>query len=225
MIGGRGKLPSLSAALAGIPAGLQCRGPWSGRRQLTVRFAVEAETATIYTADALTGELTRLMKRSRYHSIAIIGDDALAEEEFLRAAFREKPALPLMLDHDGQRPASLEGLLDVLSLVQVSLDGSEAAPLVERVCWTLAATARRHVAHAVALTPQEGLSDGALLRIVEQVHKASAETQLVLHRSSEADPEQDRRWLMWLEQAMAVHGDVRVLPGYRKGMETTQRDS
>ena len=48
-----------TAALAGIPAGLQAQGVWAGRRQLFVRFAAEAETATMYTADALANELRR----------------------------------------------------------------------------------------------------------------------------------------------------------------------
>ena len=46
-----------TAALAGIPAGLQAQGVWAGRRQLFVRFAAEAETATMYTADALASEI------------------------------------------------------------------------------------------------------------------------------------------------------------------------
>ena len=74
----RSKLPSQTAALAGIPAGIQATGPWIGRRQLFVKFAEEAETATMYTADALRGELTRLAGRSRYHSIAVAGRDPLA---------------------------------------------------------------------------------------------------------------------------------------------------
>ena len=37
---GRIKLPSQTAALAGIPAGIQAIGPWSGRRQLFVRGLV-----------------------------------------------------------------------------------------------------------------------------------------------------------------------------------------
>ena len=44
---GRVKLPSQTAALAGIPAGIQAVGPWSGRRQLFIRFAGEAETAEV----------------------------------------------------------------------------------------------------------------------------------------------------------------------------------
>ena len=39
------------AALAGVPAGIQAQGLWMGRRQLFVRFAGEAETATMYTSE------------------------------------------------------------------------------------------------------------------------------------------------------------------------------
>ena len=41
--------PMAAAALAGVPAGVQAQGVWAGRRQLFVRFAGEAETATMYT--------------------------------------------------------------------------------------------------------------------------------------------------------------------------------
>ena len=54
-----------TAALAGIPAGLQAQGVWAGRRQLFVRFAAEAETATMYTADALASELPALGRAMR----------------------------------------------------------------------------------------------------------------------------------------------------------------
>jgi hypothetical protein len=46
-----------AAALAGVPSGVQTQGPWAGRRQLFVRFANEAETATMYTATALANAL------------------------------------------------------------------------------------------------------------------------------------------------------------------------
>jgi aromatic ring-cleaving dioxygenase len=178
-----------------------------------VKFAVEAETATIYTAEALRGELTRLTARSRYHSVAIVGRDALAEEEFLAAAFGHGGAsLLVMLDHDGQRPASLEPLLPALGLVQVTMDGAEGAAAVERVCSTIAMTAKKHVAQAVAIIPADALSDAPLLRIVEQIHDASGEAQIVVHPVAERAAEHDRRWTLWLEQAMALHADVRVLP-------------
>ena len=208
-----GRLPSLSAALAGTRAGIQGAGPWCGRRQLLVRFAVEAETAQIYSADALRSELKRASGRSRYHSIAVIGRDALADVEFLCAAFSEAPPLPVMLDHDGQRPTELGRLLSALQLVQVTLDGEEGSGAMERVCQTMTAAARANVAHAVVILPTAKGSDGPLLRIVEQVHGASEATQVVLHPPpSERAGEDDARWAQWLERAMAVHGDVRVVP-------------
>ena len=209
---GRSRLPSLSAALAGIPAEVQTLGPWSGRRQLFVRFAIEAETATIYTSEALRGELSRLAVRSNYHSVAIVGRDALVESEFLVTAFDTPGPLPVMLDHDGQRPAALDSLLHALSLVQVTMDGSEGAAALERASASIALAAKKHVAHAVAIVPGDALSDGPLLRIVEQIHDASGDAQIVVHAVLEHAPEHDRRWVHWLQKAMAVHSDVRVLP-------------
>lgn len=206
------RLPSLSAALAGIPAGLQTIGPWAGRRQLFVKFAGEAETATIYTASGLKNEITRLTSRSKYHSLAVIGRDALIEAEFLAAALEQPSPLPVMLDHDGQRPSALEPLLPTLSLVQVTLDGREGAASIERTCATLQLASNKQVAHAVAIVLAPNASDGPLLRIVEQIHRASEGTQVIVHPPAELATEHDRRWVLWLEQAMAVHADVRVLP-------------
>src|SRR5262249_3964435 len=100
-----------TAALAGIPAGLQSQGVWAGRRQLFVRFAAEAETATMYTADALANELRRATTRSTFHSIAIAGRDPLANVDYLKNAFEKvSTSLPVMLDVDGQRPAEIAEL-------------------------------------------------------------------------------------------------------------------
>jgi hypothetical protein len=206
---GQNRLPSMSAALAGIPAGVQAYGPWAGRRQLFVKFAGEAETATIYTAEGLRGELARLTSRSSYHSVAIVGRDALVEEEFLTIAFTDAPALPVMLDHDGQRPDAMARLLPALALVQVTLDGSEGTAAVERAVESLRIAARAGIAHAVALVPGEAVSDAPLLRIVEHLHAASAQTQIVVHPAAD---EHDRRWLPWLERATGMHADVRILP-------------
>lgn len=208
---GKPKLPSQSAALAGVPAGVQAIGPWAGRRQLFVRFASEAETATIYTAAALAGELARLSQRSRYHSIAIAGRDPLAEHEFLCAALDKGVPLPVMLDHDGQRPDALRPLLTSLALVQVTLDGTEGDAVIERALETVRASADRKIAHALAVVPADGASDARLLQIVEQAHAASAEVAVVVHPSVASAAERDRRWTQWLERAMAVHEDVRLL--------------
>lgn len=57
-------VPMVAAALSGVPAGVQSLGPWAGRRQLFVRFADEAETATMYLATALVREIGRQLSRS-----------------------------------------------------------------------------------------------------------------------------------------------------------------
>ena len=206
----RAKLPSHTAALAGIPAGIQAAGPWSGRRQLFVRFAGEAETATIYTSDALKSELKRLAARSRYHSIAIAGRDPLAEAEYLVAALDESAPLPVMLDHDGQRPDALPPLLRSLTLVQVRVNGVASDAVLERVGATLALAAGKQVKHALVIEPAADTSDAVLLRIVERAATASAGTEVVLHPTAETVA--DRRWIVWLERASQVHGDVRVVP-------------
>ena len=208
----RVSLPSQTAALAGIPAGIQAIGPWSGRRQLFVKFAVEAETATMFTADALRGELRRLASRSSYHSIAIAGRDPLAESEYLSAALHGSVSVPVMLDHDGQRPEALTRLLGALTLVQVVMDGTEGEAAVERACASIELAASRQVRHALVLIPADGASDGQLWRIVEQAHSTSEGTEIVLHPSVESLRQPDRRWVLWLERAAGMHADVRVMP-------------
>ncbi len=208
----RAKLPSLTAALAGIPAGIQAAGPWSGRRQLFVRFAGEAETATIYTADALRSELQRLSARSRYHSITVAGRDPLAEAEFLVAAFASGAPLPVMLDHDGQRPEALEPLLRAFAMVQVCLNGTEGDPALERACTSLALAAGKRVKHALVIAPAAEVSDPVLLQIVERAGAASAATEVVVQPTVESVSDPDRRWIVWLERASQLHGDVRLLP-------------
>ena len=210
MTPGRAKLPSQTAALAGIPAGIQAAGPWSGRRQLFVRFASEAETATMYTADALRSELKRLSARSRYHSIAIAGRDPLGESEYLAAALGGETPLPVMLDHDGQRPEALEPLLRSIALVQVSVSGTESEIVLERASASLALAAGKQVKHALVISPASETSDAVLLRIVERAAAASAETEIVLHPTAESVS--DRRWIVWLERASQVHGNVRIVP-------------
>ena len=82
--------PVLTAALAGVPSGIQAQGVWQGRRQLFVRFAGEAETATMYRADALAREIDRILTRSTYHSIAISGRDGQCNEPTQANAYSGK---------------------------------------------------------------------------------------------------------------------------------------
>jgi hypothetical protein len=204
-----------TAALAGLPAGLQAQGVWAGRRQLFVRFAAEAETATMYTAEALAQELKRLVARSTFHSVAIAGRDPLANAEYLCAAFEKHvPAIPMLLDTDGQRPAELALVakhLGMGGMIQVTLDGSAGAAdaSVERGLESLRIASRQGVPHALVLAPDDRTSDGQLLRIVEQAHGASAATMIVVHPPGGAPVDRDRRWIMLLERAAALHGDVR----------------
>jgi organic radical activating enzyme len=201
-----------TAALAGVPAGLQAQGVWVGRRQLFVRFAAEAETATMYTADALAQELKRLIARSTFHSVSISGRDPLANAEYLCAAFeKHTPAIPMMLDTDGQRPAELALVARHLKLTQVTLEGSAGAAdaSVERGLDSLRIAAKQGVEHALVLAPDDRTSDGQLLRIVEQAHGASGATMIVVHPPVNLPVDRDRRWMMLLERAASLHGDVR----------------
>jgi organic radical activating enzyme len=201
----------IGAALAGIPSGIRSTGPWAGRRQLFVKFARVAETATMFTAAALRNELVRLTQRSTYHSIAICGGDPLGEVDFLAEALDGGAPLAVMLDHDGQRPEELDRLIKSLALMQVTLTAGEDAAAVTRAMASLRRAADKHVAHALVLMAEADPSDGRLLRIVEQAKEASAETAIVVHPAIDGLSE-DRRWLLWLERASGVHGDVRLLP-------------
>ena len=138
-------MPMNSAALAGVPAGVQSQGVWVGRRQLFVRFAGEAETATMYTAQALVRELERQLSRSSFHSIAIGGRDTLGNVQFLLTAFGAmKPAVPVMLDTDGQRPEALTVLAPHLAMTQlISVDPMRHLP----VRWRPLRPPRPPVAH------------------------------------------------------------------------------
>jgi organic radical activating enzyme len=207
----REKPMPVGAALAGIPSGVRATGPWAGRRQLFVKFARVAETATMFTADALRNELMKLAQRSAYHSICICGGDPLGEVDFLATALDGGAPLSVMLDHDGQRPEALDRLIKSLALVQVTLTGDEDEESVTRAMATVRRAADKHVAHALVLMAKADPSDGRLLRIVEQAKEASAETAVVVHPTIDSLSE-DRRWLLWLERASGVHADVRLLP-------------
>ncbi|MBW7934537.1 MAG: hypothetical protein H3C62_13225 [Gemmatimonadaceae bacterium] len=204
------RLPA--AALAGVPAGVQAQGVWAGRRQLFVRFAGEAETATMYTSAALLKEIDRQLSRTKIHSIAIGGRDPLGNLEFLMAAFGSKPMpVPLMLDSDGQRPEALAMLAPNLAMTQVTVEfiGPEAglASAVE----TLAAAAGAGCPHALVLCPRDDTSDSQIVRLVQQAHATSAEVQVVIHPFLTGEPPiLDRRWSTLLEQAAALHADTRL---------------
>ena len=200
-----------TAALAGVPTGLQAQGVWVGRRQLFVRFAAEAETATMYTAQAIAQEIKRTATRSTFHSISVGGRDPLANTEFLRIAFESsKPPLPVMLDVDGQRPEGIEMLKKHLTLAQITLEGASLDPLVERAMESVKVCGDAGLDHALVISPVEQASDGQMLRIVEQVHATSEKCAVVIHPPYNIPIDRDRRWVTLIERAAAVHADVRL---------------
>ena len=200
-----------TAALAGVPTGLQAQGLWLGRRQLFVRFAAEAETATMYTASAIAQELKRGASRSRFHSISIGGRDPLMNLEFLEAALSAgTPPLPVMLDVDGQRPEAIEPLKKQVALVQVTLESGMFDVHIERALATIRAAADAGLEHAMVLAPGDQTSDGQMLRIVEQTHGASAKSVLIIHPPIGTPVDRDRRWVSLLERAATVHPDARL---------------
>lgn len=208
-----GATPVLAAALAGIPAGIQRQGLWVGRRQLFVRFAGPAETAQMYTADALARELNRAMSRTVFHSICVTGRDALGNPEFLAAAFRQlTPGCDIMVDTDGQRPESLSMLQPFLKLVQVTVEPPLAATVLERGMETVRTAARANAAHTVVIAGTDEASDADYLQIVEQAHDASGAVSIVIHPGPGAERGTlDKRWSVLMEHASSRHRDVRLL--------------
>ena len=204
---------SPAAPLAGVHAGIQSHGLYLGRRQLFVRFAAEAETAVMYTPEALANEIGRAIGRSSFHSIAIGGRDPLGNVEYLVAALDKRPPLPVLLDCDGHRPEAVEGIAKIVSVVQVTLDGVSAiSEATQQLALnTVSRAAEKHLGHALVLIADERATDALLLRLVERAHGASEETQIVLHPGQGVGLDRDKRWPVLLERAMAVHGDVRLL--------------
>jgi hypothetical protein len=200
-----------TAALAGIPAGLQAQGVWAGRRQLFIRFAAEAETATMYTAEALANEIRRSTSRSAFHSISISGRDPLANVEYLSAAFAKAPTtLPVMLDTDGQRPAEIAELGVNLELLQVTLEGATLEVQSERAFESLKVAATAGVTHALVICIDERTTDAHVLRVVERAHAVSGATAVVVHPSAGTPVDRDRRWTTLFERLGAMHGDARL---------------
>ncbi len=200
-----------TAALAGVPTGLQAQGLWIGRRQLFVRFAAEAETATMYTAAAIAAEVKRSVSRTIFHSISIGGRDPLSNLEFLQTALAQGPwPLPVMLDVDGQRPEGVATITRNLALVQVTLEGTTMEAMAERALETIKVAADAGVEHALVLSPSDQTSDAQMLRVVEQTHSASAKARIVIHPPHNTPIDRDRRWVTLVERAAPVHNDVRL---------------
>jgi len=202
-----------AAALVGVLPALQPVGPWTGRRQLAVRFAGEAETAVMYSAAALAEEIRRLAARATFHSITITGRDALGNVECLQAALAQvELPLPVLAETDGQRPEAVCELGEHLKLVQVTTDGTAPAPVLGRIHQTLGAARDCGLGHALVLLPGEHTSDAQLLRIIEQAHAVSDRVAVVLHpEETPMGGPLDQRWSDLLAHAVELHGDVQLL--------------
>src|ERR671933_1246885 len=199
-----------TAAIATIAPGVQSQGVWAGRRQLFVRFAAEAETAILYTAEMLAKQLQRLTGQSPLHSISLSGRDPLASAELIAATFAQwRPPLPVMVDCDGQRPEAVAEVASGVTMIQVTFEFGDAPALADRALATLAAAARATREHAAVLAPRNGTSDGQILRFIEQAHAAAPGTKIVVHPApgTERAP-LERRYATLLEQAMQIHRDV-----------------
>jgi organic radical activating enzyme len=200
-----------TAALAGIPAGLQAQGVWAGRRQLFVRFAAEAETATMYTADALASEIRRGTSRSTFHSISISGRDPLANADYINVALEKVTVeLPVMLDTDGQRPEEIGAVRKFLKLVQITVEGATVELQSDRAIESLKVAAESGIAHALVINADTNSSDAHFLRLVERAHDMSAATMVVVHPGAATPVDRDRRWTTLFERLSAIHGDVRL---------------
>ncbi len=202
-----------AAALSAVTCGVQAQGVWTGVRQIFVRFAGEAETATLYNADRLATHVERTAEKTRVHSLSIGGSDVLGNASFVEAMFeRWRPTLPIMLDCDTARPEAIGTLLPYVAMVQITVDATESAPAVERRLELLAAAAAAGRDHAAVVAIADGTSDGQILRFVEQARAAAPGMKLVVHPPPTLEKAPlDRRFGVLLEQVMAIHADVRLL--------------
>jgi hypothetical protein len=201
-----------TAALSGIASGVQAFGIWAGFRQLFVRFAGEAETATMYTPETMIRHIDRALERSRPHSISLAGRDPLAGVNFLIATFQQKaPVIPVMLDADVARPEVIPELAFALTMVQVTIDFGAPSASSDRALEMLAIAAQVKLEHALILPFREGVMDQAVLRVIEQARTVSMGTKIVVHPlPGEEKRGLDRRYASLLEQAASVHPDVRL---------------
>ena len=214
-----------AAALVGVLPTVQSQGVWSGRRQLAVRFAGEAETAVMYSAAALAEEMKRLTGRATFHSVALSGRDPLGNVECLAAALTSaRLELPVLAETDGQRPEAVRALAPLLRVVQVSTDGAAPAPALGRIHATIGAAAELGLDHALVLEPGEHTTDAQLLRLVEQAHAVSERVAVVIHPDEQPGTSSlDPRWAELLAQATGLHGVARAALGDGPGRTSAPR--
>ncbi len=119
----------------------------------------------MYTVDALANEIRRSTGRSTFHSVSISGRDPLGNVEYLCAAFAKVATpLPVMLDVDGQRPDEIAEVRGILSLVQVTLEGSPSDAQAERAFQSVEKAASGGLQHALVIIVDDRTSDAQILR-------------------------------------------------------------
>jgi hypothetical protein len=203
-----------TAAIAWIRAEIQRAGLFTGYRQLLVRFAGEAETATLYNGSMLYRNVERTIKQSPAHSVAIGGHDPLSCAALLAEAFEQGEPLgvPVVVDCDGQRPDSVGQLARSVTTIQVQLDGTEPAAVADRAIETLCAAAAESLGAALSVSMLDRTTDSQVLRLLEQVSASAPGTNIVIHSPNlPHSPAPDARFAALLEAAATISRDVRFL--------------
>jgi organic radical activating enzyme len=202
-----------AAALAGVPVGIQGEGVWLGRRQIFVRFAGEAETATLYTAAALAAELGRVSARSKCHSVCVTGKEPLNNANYLCTVFSQwEPTVPVMVVTDGHRPEGIDELGRRVSIIQVAPDLSAGQDAADRAMRALERAAKCGHRHALVLSLRAEVADERVVALVARAHEISGQTMIVVHPPQGEETAHGRRWLVLMERATAQHDDVRFVP-------------
>jgi hypothetical protein len=182
---------------------------------LFVRFAVEAETATLYTVAGLASEIQRAASRSRFHSICASGRDVLGSASYLSAVFAHAaPPVPVMLATDGQRPEGVAELGRSVTMIQVTPDltRGDGGGAIDTAMHTLQRAAGGGYQHALVLGPRADTQDDLVISAVARAHAISAGTVIVIHPPLGEEGAHGRRWATLMERASALHDDVRLMP-------------
>ena len=200
-----------AAAIAGIAPGIQAQGVWMGRRQLFVRFAAEAETAVLYTAEMLARHVGRVISQSPLHSISLSGRDPLASDDMICESLGQlQSPIPVMVDCYGERPEAVTRVAPHVSMVQVTVEFATAPSSLDRALASLVAAAAAGREHAAVLAPHDGTTDGQMLWFIEQAHTAVPGTKIVIHPPAvdRTGGALDRRYASLMERALAIHRDI-----------------
>ena len=126
--------------------------------------------------------------------------------------------LPVMVDTDGERPEAIATLEPVAQArAGHARDLGESATGGPSTGDAPSGRSSRVRPRASRSLPRDDTSDAQLIRIVEQAHGASGGTMIVVHPGPAGErPTLDRRWATLIEQAIAIHGDIRLalrIPG------------